>query len=105
LSSKSVGLTQETGPEWSTITYQFAVRKSVDGGKLGGAVGPKAAVEQPMVKYVWYDGSKDGKQNAPYDLLLQATEETRKTEAGRLPTPAEARRKHLQPSVTRNAGT
>ncbi|UCF17794.1 MAG: hypothetical protein JSW59_10080, partial [Phycisphaerales bacterium] len=46
---------------------------------LGSAVGPKAAFAGPAVKYVWYDGSKDGKQNAPYDLLEKATEEAKKT--------------------------
>ena len=81
--AESGGQTTETGPYWSTITYQFAARGSVGGGKLGGAVGPKAAVEQPAVKYIWYDGSKDGKQNAPYDLLEKATEEARRTSAGR----------------------
>ncbi len=77
--AESGGQTRETGPDWSTITYRFAARTSVGGGKLGGAVGPKAAVEGPAVKYVWYDGSKDGKQNAPYDLLRQATKEARVT--------------------------
>jgi len=77
--AESSGKTSETGPDWSTITYQFAARESVGGGKLGGAVGPKAAVEQRKVKFVWYDGSKDGKQNAPYDLLEKATEEARKS--------------------------
>ncbi|MCY2987652.1 MAG: hypothetical protein NTY19_07290 [Planctomycetota bacterium] len=69
--------TKETGPDWSTITYQFAPRVSVGGGTQGGAVGPKATVKQPAVKFVWYDGNKDGRQNAPYDLLKQATEEAR----------------------------
>jgi predicted dehydrogenase len=67
------GPTKETGPDWSTITYQFASRPSVGGGTLGGAVGPRAAVEQPAVKFVWYDGKKDSRQNAPYELLKQAT--------------------------------
>jgi len=73
--AESGGQTPETGPDWSTITYQFAARESVGGGERGAAVGPKAAVEQPAVKYVWYDGNKDGKQNAPYELLRQASEE------------------------------
>jgi predicted dehydrogenase len=77
--AESGGQTRETGPDWSTITYRFAARESVGGGNLGGAVGPKAAVEGPAVKYVWYDGSKDDKQNAPYDLLRQATKEARMT--------------------------
>jgi predicted dehydrogenase len=75
--AESAGGTKETGPTWSTITYQFAARKSVGGGDRGGAVGPKAAVEQPAVTFVWYDGSKDGKQNAPYALLEQATAEAK----------------------------
>jgi hypothetical protein len=76
--AESGGPTEETGPDWSTITYEFAARDSVGGGTLGGAVGPKAAVEQPAVKYVWYDGKKDGRQNAPYELLEQATREAPK---------------------------
>jgi len=76
--AESSGQTKETGPDWSTITYQFAARQSVGGGKLGGAVGPVAAVEQPPVKFVWYDGQKDGKQNAPNELLAQATEEAKR---------------------------
>jgi hypothetical protein len=35
------------------------------------------------VKYVWYDGSKDGKPNVPYDLLEQAIKEAKKTGADR----------------------
>jgi len=73
--AESGGQTKETGPDWSTITYQFARRASVGGGVLGGSVGPKAAVEQPAVKFVWYDGKKDGRQNAPYELLKRATHE------------------------------
>jgi len=72
--AESGGQTSETGPDWSTITYRFASRKSVGGGELGSAVGPKAAVEGPAVKYVWYDGNKDGRQNAPYDLFEKATQ-------------------------------
>jgi predicted dehydrogenase len=75
----SSGGTRETGPDWSTITYQFAARKSVGGGDRGAAVGPKAVVEQPAVKYVWYDGKKDGRPNAPYELIQQATEEARRS--------------------------
>jgi predicted dehydrogenase len=78
VAAESSGMTKEAGPDWSTITYQFAARTSVGGGERGGAVGPKAAVEQPAVKFVWYDGSRDGKQNAPYELLARATEEARK---------------------------
>ena len=76
--AESGGMTDETGPDWSTITYQFAARKSVGGGTLGGAVGPQAAVEQPAVKFVWYDGKKGDDANAPYDLLARATEEAKK---------------------------
>lgn len=75
VSAESEGKTEETGPNWSTITYQFAAREKVGGGTLGGAVGPVATVKQPPVKFVWYDGSKDKKQNAPYDLLAQVTEQ------------------------------
>jgi predicted dehydrogenase len=69
------GGTVETGPDWSTITYQFAARSSVGGGDRGGATGPKAAVEQPAVKFVWYDGSRGDRANAPYELLARATAE------------------------------
>jgi len=77
--AESGGQTTETGPDWSTITYQFAARASVGGGNFGSAVGPKAAVKSPAVKYIWYDGNKNGKQNAPYDLLERATEEALKS--------------------------
>ncbi len=76
--AESGGQTKETGPDWSTITYQFAARKSVGGGSLGGSVGPVAAVEQPPVKFVWYDGIKDDKPNAPYELMARATEEAKR---------------------------
>jgi hypothetical protein len=75
--AESHGATKETGPLWSTITYQFAARDAVGGGQRGAAIGPKAAVSQPAVKYVWYDGKKDDRPNAPYDLLARATEEVR----------------------------
>jgi len=91
--AESGGKTAETGPDWSTITYQFARRRSVGGGKLGGAVGPKAAVRQPAVKFVWYDGSKDGRQNAPYDLIAEATEQARKSGADRVIEMAEGGKK------------
>lgn len=68
------GPVEETGPDWSTITYQFAPREAVGGGTLGGAVGPRAAVEQPAVKFVWYDGKRDGQPNAPHELLKQAVQ-------------------------------
>jgi len=91
--AESGGRTAETGPDWSTITYRFASRNSAGGGMLGSAVGPKAAVEQPAVKYVWYDGSKDGKQNAPYDLVEKATAEAVRTGAGAQAAKAGAARK------------
>ena len=74
--AESGGPTNQTGPDWSTITYQFApAHRWAEA--LGGAVGPKAAVEQPAVKFVWYDGKKDSRQNAPYELLKQAVGEAR----------------------------
>jgi len=97
--AESGGLTKETGPDWSTITYQFAPRRSVGGGKLGGAVGPKAAVEQPAVKYIWYDGSENGKSNAPYDLLEKATEEAKKTGAGKQVAESRGAKKKKTPPV------
>jgi len=91
--AESGGQTAETGPDFSTITYRFAARTSVGGGRLGSAVGPEAGVEGPAVKYVWYDGNKDGKQNAPYDLLEQATEEARNSGADRQVSNTRAGRK------------
>jgi predicted dehydrogenase len=89
--AESGGQTKETGPDWSTITYQFPARESVGGGELGGSVGPKAAVGTPAVKYVWYDGRKDGKENAPHELLARATGEAGKTgTTGTRPRPARA---------------
>jgi predicted dehydrogenase len=48
------GNTKQSPPNWSTITWQFPQRKKRDNG-----------VEQPAVKYVWYDGKKDGQPNGP----------------------------------------
>lgn len=73
--AESGGMTDETGPDWSTITYHFPARKKVGGGDKGASVGPVASVEQPPVKFVWYDGVRAGKANAPYDLLARATKE------------------------------
>ncbi|MDZ4850836.1 MAG: Gfo/Idh/MocA family oxidoreductase [Pirellulaceae bacterium] len=73
------GHTSEIGPEWSKITYQYAARQKVGGGTLGASVGPVAKVEQPAVKFVWYDGNRDGRPNAPIDLLAKATEEAKRT--------------------------
>jgi predicted dehydrogenase len=67
------GLSRETAPDWSTITYRYGARKQVGGGTLGASVGPVAAVEQPDVKFVWYDGQIGSRQNAPYELLAAAT--------------------------------
>ena len=85
--AESGGATNETGPEWSTITYQFLARTSVGGGTLGGSVGPKAAVEQPAVKFVWYDGVHEKLPNAPYELIARATEEARKSAPAPEPEP------------------
>ncbi|MFN9912224.1 MAG: hypothetical protein ACK53L_06550, partial [Pirellulaceae bacterium] len=79
VAAESGGLTPETAPDWSTITYRFAARTRVGGGSLGASVGPVATVEQPAVKFVWYDGIRDGRQNAPYELLARATEEIRRS--------------------------
>jgi predicted dehydrogenase len=86
--AESQGSTREVGPNWSTIVYRFAARQSVGGGAAGGAVGPKAKVEQPAVKFVWYDGVKDGRANAPHDLLARATEEVRAAGGGDTAPPA-----------------
>ncbi len=75
--AESGGQNAECGPDWSTITYHFAARPRVGGGQLGASVGPVAKVEQPPVKFVWYDGIRDTRANAPYELLLRATEEAR----------------------------
>jgi predicted dehydrogenase len=100
--AESGGRTTETGPDFSTITYQFAERASVGGGRLGGAVGPKATVRQPAVKFVWYDGNKDGKQNAPYDLLERVTEEAKKFGADKPVAETRSRRKKKKPSAIDN---
>ncbi len=70
--AESAGERGETGPDWSTITYQFPVRHKVGGGRQGTAVGRIATVKQPAVKPVWYDGRKDGKQEAPQELFAPA---------------------------------
>ncbi len=92
--AESGGQTKETGPDWSTITYQFAARRSAGGGDFGSSVGPKSAVETPALKYVWYDGNRDGKQNAPYELFARAVGEAAKAGA------AEARPKPARPGKT-----
>jgi predicted dehydrogenase len=93
----SEGATKETGPNWSTITYQFAARDAVGGGEFGVNAGPKAAVAQPAVKFVWYDGQKDDKQNAPYDLIAQATEEVRRSGEAVANPPAKNNKKAKAP--------
>jgi predicted dehydrogenase len=75
--AESGGMTDETGPDWSTITYQFPARQSVGGGESGASFGPRAGVAQPAVKFMWYDGIRDKRPNAPYDLLARATKEAR----------------------------
>lgn len=90
--AESGGATSETGPAWSTITYQFPARQTVGGGASGAAVGPKSTVEQPPVKFVWYDGIRDDKANAPYELLGKATKEAALAEAKRPPA-TETKRK------------
>ncbi|MEQ1827994.1 MAG: Gfo/Idh/MocA family oxidoreductase [Pirellula sp.] len=76
--AESGGLTRETAPDWSKITYRYAARKEVGGGSRGASVGPVAAVEQPAVKFVWYDGKIGDRQNAPYELLALATADAMK---------------------------
>lgn len=51
--AESEGNTEESPPTWSTITYQFPAR--------GG---------QPPVKFVWYDGKKNGSQNYPPEEVI-----------------------------------
>jgi predicted dehydrogenase len=100
--AESGGQTTETGPDFSTITYQFSARSSVGGGRFGSAVGPKATVEGPAVKYIWYDGTKDGKQNAPYNLLERATEEAKKSGTDKQAADAGSRRKRKKPFAIDN---
>lgn len=73
--AESGGMTSETGPDWSTITYQFPARARVGGGESGASVGPVASVAQPPVKFLWYDGIRNGRPNAPVELLKQAAAE------------------------------
>ncbi len=75
--AESGGQNSETGPDWSTITYHFPARGAVGGGLRGAAVGPVAKVDQPAVKFVWYDGIRNQRPNAPYELLARAVEEVR----------------------------
>lgn len=53
-------LKPECGPHWETIRLQFPAR------------GP----DLPPVKFVWYDGKKDGKQNGPPEELAKGVKIT-----------------------------
>lgn len=86
VSAEAGGMTQETGPDWSTITYEFPARKAVGGGDRGGSVGPVARVAQPPVKFMWYDGVREGRPNAPYDLLARAASAAPVGQGAELPT-------------------
>jgi hypothetical protein len=94
--AESGGATSEVASAWSTITYQFPARQSVGGGSIGAAVGPKSNIEQPAVKFMWYDGVRDGKPNAPYELLTRATREAAAKEPAK---PAEANTKRKPESI------
>ncbi len=83
--AESGGATAETGPAWSTITYQFPARKSVGGATSGAGAGPKSTIEQPPVKFMWYDGVRNDKPNAPYELLAKATKDAAAAEAKKPP--------------------
>ncbi len=92
VAAESGGMTSATGPDWSTITYQFPSRERVGGGTLGASVGPVASVAQPPVKFVWYDGNRDGKANAPYELLQQASAEALSAGAPTVVEPTKGRK-------------
>jgi predicted dehydrogenase len=47
-------LNPETYPSWATVTYQYPARGNL-----------------PPVKFVWYEGTKDGKKNLPPEELLK----------------------------------
>ncbi len=53
-------LNPETGPNWETIKLEFPAR------------GP----ELPALKFTWYDGKKDGKQNGPAEELAKGVKFT-----------------------------
>ncbi|MCC6512206.1 MAG: Gfo/Idh/MocA family oxidoreductase [Pirellulaceae bacterium] len=100
--AESGGMTAETGAEWSTIVYQFPARKSVGGATSGAGVGPVSKVAQPPVKFVWYDGVRNQKPNAPYELLARATKEAAAAEAADTSakdTPANGRRPRNQGTI------
>ncbi|MGN6546043.1 MAG: Gfo/Idh/MocA family protein [Aureliella sp.] len=97
--AESGGKTKETGPDWSTITYQFAARKAVGGGNRGGSVGPASSVAQPPVKFVWYDGVRDGRPNAPYELLQRAVADAAKAKAQEPSEPQAGNRRRNQPTI------
>jgi predicted dehydrogenase len=92
--AESGGMTAQTGPDWSTITYQFPARDAVGGGQLGASVGPLAQVAQPPVKFVWYDGTRDGRANAPYELLERATAEAKAARGETASRPETGRRRN-----------
>ncbi len=53
--AESGGMTKESPPNWSTVSYQFPARGY-----------------QPPVKYYWYDGKKEnGNRNLPPDDVLE----------------------------------
>ena len=95
--AESGGLTDETGPDWSTITYRFAARGPASGGSLGSSGGRQTSVHQPAVKFVWYDGTKEGKANVPYDLLARAVQGAQATPATTA-TAARSNRRRRPPS-------
>jgi hypothetical protein len=94
------GMTSETGPDWSTITYQFGARPWAGGFSSDADVGPKVSREQPPVKFVWYDGVRQGKPNVPYDLLARATQEARRN-----PPPDEPEAKNQEKKKRKNRDT
>ncbi len=50
----------ETYPAWARVTYQFPARRG----------GGEARVDMPPVRFVWYEGRKDGKRVLPPEELL-----------------------------------
>ena len=54
VSARSGAINPETYPPWATITYEFPARGSL-----------------PPVKFVWYEGAKNGQRNLPRRELLQ----------------------------------
>ncbi len=56
------GNTAESPPNWSTVTWLFPPRTVERNGK---------PVKLPGVKFVWYDGKKDGQQNYPSKAVVE----------------------------------